>query len=212
MNTYFFEEEQKYDGSQLQSLFGYLHHKIPGNSIVSWVGECEIDFNHMVDGEDLLDESKIYSKKMLHFIIEIFNASLKEMVLYQRLLGEVVLRYIAELSNGEVLLRRKGDDLYLMNGKNSSQNLWDPNSVPEKNRDLKFNISIATVSPVSGLMHFGLNIISTDTPVLTYGLDLFSEKLKKPLSNKAFAEEVMIRFKKEFNEIEFATQKVKWVK
>ncbi len=54
----------------------------------------------MVDISDVLNNSPIYSKKMLHFIVEHFNIPLVEGVLRQRLLvniaREVILSYLPE--------------------------------------------------------------------------------------------------------------------
>ena len=70
MKSLFIKENFKYDGSQLRSLFAYLNYGLLGDSIVSWIGPCNVDFDHMVDGEDLLQKSEIRSDNMVHFIIE----------------------------------------------------------------------------------------------------------------------------------------------
>ena len=73
MRYKFIDSKDRYDGSQLRSLFGYLDHGILGDSIICWQGPCAIPFDKMVDGEDLLEKSKIEGSMMLHFIIEKFH-------------------------------------------------------------------------------------------------------------------------------------------
>ncbi len=179
------EQEITYDGSQLHSLYAYLNHKILGDSIVSWAGPCRVDFEHMVDGEDLLSESAIEGSRMLHFIVEKFEVSLFSAVALQRLMASICQDLIYELSQTHLL--RSGDDLYL-DGK-------------------KLSISIATQSPVSSLVHFAVNLSNEGTPVPTLCLgDLGID------SEADFASTLMERFASEVDSITQATQKVKWVK
>ena len=84
MKSLWLDQEFKYDGTQLHSLFGYLGHRVLGDSIISWVGPCEVSFEHMVDGEDLLAQSRICGSQMLHFIFEIFDQTLISGVFIQR--------------------------------------------------------------------------------------------------------------------------------
>jgi hypothetical protein len=188
LKSQFLESQFRYDGTQLVSLWNYLQHKILGDSIVSWIGPCQISFEHMVDGEDLLAESAIAGDKMLHFIVEKFDCSLFAAVGLQRLLTSLALDTLRSVGKTEEVhnLTRDGDDIYL-GGK-------------------KLSISIATQSPVSSLIHFAVNIINSGTPVPTLCL----EDLK--VEPKTFATEVMSRFCKEVEGITMATQKVRWVK
>ena len=206
MKTKFLNQTLKYDGSQLRSLFAYLDHEVMGDSIVSWEGPCDVSLDHMVDGEDFKAGAKIYSESMLHFIIEIFGAPLKEMTLVQRLFSEIVARTIYEYSKGQVYLHRQGDDLYCLDGENSEFRL------ARKNFDEKFNVSVATVSPTSGLIHFGLNIDSQGTPVKTYSLQKLISECEIQLTPKSLAFRLMEKFKEEYNHTQRAICKVKWVK
>ena len=187
MKYKFIDKEFTYDGSQLRSLFAYLNYGVMGDSIVSWVGPCQIPEEKIVDGEDLLAGEKIEGSLMLHFIIEYFPAHLSLGVSLQRLLASLAKDYISqklELSSSEIT--RQGDDLFF------------------KNR--KLSISIATNSPVSTLIHFALNVSNHGTPVSTSSL----EDLK--LDPKAFADDIGLHFSSEFADIVMATKKVKWVK
>jgi hypothetical protein len=187
MKTLWIDKEFAYDGSQLKSLFAYLNFSLLGDSIISWQGPCDIPFEHMVDGEDVLAQSEIRSAKMLHFIVEKFETSLFSAVLMQRMLAALCLERLRELlpKMGSEL-RREGDDIY-----------W---------QDHKLSISIATVSPVSALVHFAVNTSNENTPVKTCALSDFN------LDVKDFAEKLMKLFETEINSSLIATQKVHWVK
>jgi hypothetical protein len=186
MQSLFIKEKNTYDGSQLKSLFAYLTYGILGNSIVSWVGPCKISFEHMVDGEDLLSQSPIEGAEMLHFIIEIFDRDLFSGVALQRLFSSMIrdhLQIAARSTLGTAILERDGDDIF-----------WD---------DRKLNISVATKSPISTLIHLAINCTNRGTPVATCSL----EDMK--LSPEQVAQDVMTLFQREFEAILKATQKVR---
>lgn len=192
MKTKFIEKEFPYDGTQLRSLYGYLDHGLLGDSIVAWVGPCNIDFSHMVDGEDLLAKAEIRGARMVHFIVEKFHSTLPEMVALQRLLAAIVKDVIVTRENGlpRFPIRREGDDIYLM--------------LP--NGEGKLSISIATMSPSSGLVHFAVNVTNEGTPVKTASL----EDIR--FAAREFAELVIGAFARECESIREATMKVKWVR
>lgn len=183
MKFKFSDEQENYDGSQLVSLRNYLKFGMLGDSILAWIGACDVSVEHMVDGEDLLAKAEIRGSKMLHFIIEKFDCDLLGAVALQRLFASVVKDEIAVTGT---VLRRAGDDLYL--------------------DDRKLSISIATVSPANALIHFAVNISNAGTPVKTLSL----EDLK--IEPKAFALRVMEKFSLEISAIIEATQKVRWVR
>lgn len=183
MKFLWIEEQIDYDGSQLRSLFAYLNFKVLGNSIVAFRGGCEVDASHMVDGEDLLDGASICGSDMLHFIIEVFDQKLITGVFIQRLFAGIVQNRILDKSNGTIRLNRKGDDLYYGNK--------------------KLSISIASQSPQSVLVHFGINISNEGTPVETCSLSDFA------IQPAEFAKELIYEFSEEFKDIEVATWKVK---
>lgn len=187
MKTKLIEKEFNYDGSQLHSLFSYLEHGLQGDSIVAWIGPCSIPFEHMVDGEDVVAKNAIRGGRMLHFISEIFHENLFGAVALQRLFASICLDLLRELVPSQVArMRRDGDDLFIGDG--------------------KLSISIATVSPVSALLHFALNITNENTPVKTAALGDLG------VDPKAFALEAMKRFEREVLGVQEATVKVRWVK
>lgn len=182
MKTLFIKNHFKYTGEQLQPLYAYLNYKILGDSIVSWVGSCDIPFEHMVDGEDLLDQSPIRGDLMLHFIIEMFDQSLYAGVTTQRLFASLAKDLIEEL-NKNIRINRKGDDLFLNEG--------------------KLSISIATRFTQSAMIHFAINVTNEGTPVKTASFaDL-------GISPEVFSLEMMKRFSFEVEDMKMATYKVK---
>ncbi|MBI3857328.1 MAG: DUF366 family protein [Planctomycetes bacterium] len=132
MKTHLAPGRLDYDGTQIHSLWAYRTFGVQGDSIVAFQGGCDIPFANMVDLEDVIAKSRIASPLMLHFIAEHFDQDLEKTVLRQRLLAAIV----RDELGGEV--RRQGDDLFLGTG--------------------KLSISIATLTPVSSKIHFGINI------------------------------------------------------
>ncbi len=186
MKSRFIDTLEVYDGSQLVSLRNYLKYQMLGDSVVSWVGPCDVKTEHMIDGEDLLAGAEIRGEQMLHFIAELFDSSLFAAVGVQRLLASIV-KDVLQLTSKEdavvSLLRRDGDDIY--------------------SGDKKLSISIATQSPNSSLIHFAVNVVNRGTPVPTISLQEFG------LDAKTFAHEVMRRFCGEIESMREATKKVK---
>lgn len=184
MKIKFIEEEIKYIGSQLVPHWIYKNFKIQGNSIVAFIGECEVKLSEMVDIEDVINNEPIYSKSMLSFITEQFGIDLVEGVFRQRLLICIIKELLEEKG---IFVVRNGDDL-IIDGR-------------------KLSVSIATKSITSVLIHTGLNIISDGAPVAASGLT--SELGIKDV--KEFAIEVMKRYSEEIDDIVLASTKVRGV-
>jgi uncharacterized protein len=190
MKTHWFENRIDYDGSQLRSLFTYVTAGILGDSIVAWRGACNIPLDKMVDGEDFRAQEKICGSDMIHFIVEKFPGHLGYAVSLQRLLASIVKDFLEQKSpsfRGQLI--REGDDIYI-----------------EGSPRRKLSISIATVSPVSLLIHFAVNVSNKGTPVPTCSLEDLG------VDPNDFARSVLERFSNEANGIEQATQKVFSVK
>jgi hypothetical protein len=188
MKTKFIKKYFAYTGDQLRSHFAYENYGVLGNSIVAWIGPCDIPFEHMVDLEDVLAKSPIRGALMLHFIVEVFNQSLFSAVSLQRLLASIVKDEIESRLNSKriIQLRRDGDDVF-----------WD---------DKKITISIASISAVSTQIHFAVNVNNKDTPVKTAALDDFK------INVNDFGKAMLEKFSEEFDSIEIATQKVRPLK
>lgn len=179
----FIPKEIKYTGKELQSHFAYDNFGLLGDSIVAFLGECDISKDNMVDLEDVKNNSKIYSKKMLHFIIEHFDCNLENIILKQRIFASIVKDEISKIIKKNLI--RIGDDIF--DGKK------------------KLSISIATVSSVSGMIHFGINVISKGTPVPAIGLADYE------INTKKFAGVIMYRYIEEIESINKVKCKVKWI-
>ena len=163
-------DEIEYTGEQLRSLWAYDSFDLLGDSIVSFVGPCDVQPEHMKDMEDLKASARIYSERMLHFIVEHFDCDLDCAVLRQRLLMALMAEALNRRIN-EPKIRRAGDDLY--DGEN------------------KVTVSIASVSPVSALIHAGINISSRNTPVPARGLEDYG------IDAREFAEEILAAYAEE---------------
>lgn len=184
MHKKFIEEETKYSGLELAPHWIYKNHKLQGDAIVAFVGECEVKLTEMVDIEDVINDEPIYSKSMLSFIIEHFNIGLVEGVVRQRLLISIIKEVIETYIEGKnIELKRKGDDLFLA-GK-------------------KLSVSIATKSLTSVLMHIGINVDPTGAPIAAIGLNYLNIT-----DIKEFAQKVMTKYSDEIDDIILASTKV----
>ena len=184
MQSLFIDKKFTYDGSQLRPLFAYENYKILGDSIISWIGPCNITLDHMVDLEDKIENAKICGDEMLHFIIEIFDLDLTAAVSLQRLFASISKDFIQAEVQPSFDLIREGDDIYLKAGRK------------------KLSISIASRSAVSSQIHFAMNIVNEGTPVATTCLNDLG------LEAKSTSEKLMTLFVKEYVSIVTATKKV----
>lgn len=143
------EQPIDYDGSQLVPHWIFKNFNLMGDALVAFVGACDVRLEKMVDLVDVRDQKPIFSEKMLHFIGEFFGPSLNETILLQRLFVSLVQQELIFRAKPTMIIR-SGNDLY--------------------DGDAKLSVSIATASPVSTLIHYGINISSHGTPVKTRGL------------------------------------------
>ena len=183
MHTYLHPDPLAYTGPQLSSHFIYRTFGLRGDTIAAFAGPCQVATPEMVDLEDVHAGLHIYSEHMLHFLVEHFEAPLRMMVLRQRLLTTQMQQILQQ--HGVTHLRRSGDDLY--------------------DQEAKLSVSIATVSPVSGLIHFGINISSHNTPIPTRGLSDYG------IDWHIFAAQVLETYAQEEHAIGQAVAKVRWV-
>lgn len=150
MHIHFAQDEIPYTGSELSNHWIYRNFGILGDAVVAFAGPCQVNLADMVDLEDVLNDDYIYSKRMLHFIIEVFGMSLNTGVVLQRLFSSILQDRINQYLGG-LVIRRRGDDLFYQDTR-------------------KLSVSICTVSPTSILIHTGLNIDATGAPVDAAGL------------------------------------------
>jgi hypothetical protein len=178
------EQTMEYDGTQLSSLWAYKQFRLQGDSIIAFRGPCNVRLAEMVDQEDVLDQASIYSEDMVHFIVEHFDMDLEKTIIRQRLLMASV-REVLQSMGVTTDLYRDGDDLYL--------------------GERKASVSIATLSPVSSVIHAGINVSSKNTPVPTIGLADLS------VDPAEFAQRVTERYQDEVVSIRMARCKVRGV-
>lgn len=193
MKIFFHPERLTYDGTQLRSHFAFRNFGLSGDTIVSFIGPCEVRGDHLVDLEDARAGLFIWSEEMLHFIVEHFEGNLALAVARQRLLTALIIDELGETladrhslaSNPATRLVRRGNDIY--------------------DEGCKLSVSIATRSPVSCLIHTGINVSSKGTPVPTKGL------VDYDLNPRAVATGVMNRYAAEIASMRHARTKVRGV-
>jgi len=173
-----------YNGEQLRSHFAYKSFSISGDCIIGFIGACDVNKN-MVDIEDSKARKYIKSDDMVHFIVEHFGIDLERAILRQIILISIIKECIDDYC-GRLILKRSGNDLYF--------------------GDKKLSVSIATSSPVSCLIHVGINILESGAPIPIVGLKRFKINAKK------FANKVMKKYLSEMDHIAFARCKVEAVK
>ncbi len=187
MQYKFIDKEIIYTGKELVPHWIYKNYNIQGDAVIGFIGECDVKTTEMVDIEDVLSDSPIYSKKMLHFIVEHFNIGLIEGILRQRLLIAIAHNILLENGISPTVLCRKGDDLFY----NSN----------------KLSVSIAAKSINSVLIHFGMNINSENAPVKAAGL-----QSEMRLNNiREIADKIMEKYSNEHEQVIIASTKVKGI-
>lgn len=138
MRVIFPEERINYTGEELASLWAYHRFQEQEDSIVAFRGACDVEPEYMIDQEDRVRGERIHSPDMLHFIVEHFDStSLRLIYARQRLLAAIACGELARLG---FEVSRQGDDLFYAGE--------------------KLSVSIASVSPVSAKIHFGINVKS----------------------------------------------------
>lgn len=171
-----------YDGSQLSSRWVLKETGLNGDAAAAFIGPADVSGDALVDLEDRQRGDFIKSASMLHFIAEFFGPGLDTAVAYQRLLIAIIKDVLEELSGTR--LTRSGDDLYDAAGR-------------------KLSVSIATSSPVSVLIHTGVNIDPAGSPVAAVGL------LDLGIDQEAAGQAILDAFKDEIDGMRAARLKVR---
>lgn len=141
-------EDMVYDGSQLRSHFAFDTFGIQGDSLVWFLGGMDIPPENIVDLADLRAGETIRGSRLLHVIVEHFAIGLETAVLRQRLLVRLAADIVRPAAPD---LRVDGDDIYC--------------GGPTGGGEGKLSVSIAAPSPVSCLIHLGLNVSTAGVPV-----------------------------------------------
>jgi hypothetical protein len=182
MKTRLIEARVDYTGRELRSGWIAERAALEGDAIVAFRGSCMVTGKDLVDLEDFELGNVVAGEDMLHFIAEIVGLGLVGVTYAQRVLCSIA-QGILNSGVGRPAVERRGDDLFLGSG--------------------KLSVSVATVSPVSGLIHLGLNITTAGVPVEAACLaDL-------GLDHKWVAGEVLRQFADEVDSVVSASRKVR---
>ncbi len=175
-----------YLGPELRPHFILSQFGLRGSAMVAFQGPCKVETAEMVDWEDRLEKDRIESALMLHFMGEFFGMSLREGVFFQRLfIAKLYENLLVKTQVSKSDFRRSGDDLYF--------------------KERKLSVSIVTASPVSVVLHTGLNLDPRGAPVAAVGLGelgLTSDPL-------VWANEFLLSVQEEWESIEWACTKVR---
>ena len=154
-----------------------------GDAVVAFVGPCRVEVADLVDQEDARQGRFIASPCMLHFLVEHFGLDLREAVWRQRMLCRLAADLLREIGATEVTVQ--GDDVFVVGR--------------------KATVSIATRSPVSSVIHLGVNVHTEGAPVPAWGL------AEADIEPEPFARTVMERYQAELADVQRATTKVRAV-
>jgi hypothetical protein len=185
LGTALLEERIDYTGLELRSHFIRERAGIETDGLIAFMGGCRVEGDALVDLEDSEAGDFIAAERMLHFIGEHFVVGPREGNLRLRLLVAIVRELIEESAAGTEIERR-GDDLYT--------------------RGRKLTVAISTVSPVSSLMHLGVNIDPAGAPVAAVGLEELG------IDPVELARAALERYGEECRSIELALRKVRGVR
>ena len=183
VETKFIESHIDYTGEELRSHFVRDISGIELDGVVSFIGGCNVSGSSLVDMEDFEKGDYIKAEKMLHFIGEHFSVPLREGNYRLRLFASIVCDRVGEMCGCRV--KRIGDDLFV--------------------GERKLSVAICTVSPVSVLFHFGINIDPSGAPVDAVGLHELG------ISPRSLAESVLDAYSTECRDVEYAIRKVRGV-
>lgn len=154
--TKILEKEITYFGAELRPHWVAEQTKNFGSALVAFRGGADVRTDALVDIEDREANTFIKAKSMVHFLGEFFEGDLNWAVAQQRLLTVIIQEALVDAKLGGTF-RRDGDDLYW---RQSDDSKWR-----------KLSVSIVTGSPVSSLLHFGINLDPAGAPVDAVGLD-----------------------------------------
>jgi hypothetical protein len=147
IKTHFDRTERPY--TKLYGHFALNEFGIAGDAVVAFVGPCDVRGDDLVDLADKRAGATIVAARMLHFVVEHFGLALAEAVWRQRVFAAIVMEELLKRAP-QAPLRREGDDIYVSDG--------------------KLTVSIATSSPTSAVVHFGVNVDGTGAPVEVFDL------------------------------------------
>jgi uncharacterized protein len=182
LQTHWCDELIAYDGSQLRAHWLLDRFALVGDALVAFRGPCQVACDEVADLEDL-DGPGIAADDMVHFVWESFATTDLLLAVHRQRLFAAQVREVLQQHGMGSELSRTGDDLYVGGG--------------------KLSISIATVSPVSALIHFAVNVQASGAPVAIACLQELG------IDPRAFAHAVLTRVATEQGSIAAARAKVR---
>lgn len=184
INTLSYPETLSYNGPELRPHFILQKFSLRGSALVAFVGPCSVKTEHLVDWEDRLESETIEAAAMVHFLGEFFGLTLREGVLFQRLLIAKACEVLCEMG---IRAERRGNDIFCLGR--------------------KLSVSIVTASPVSVLFHFGVNIDPRGAPVAAVGLTELG--ISTEVGVKDWANRILEAANKEWAQVLWACAKVR---
>jgi hypothetical protein len=184
VKTLFHSEPMAYDGSAIHAHWARRTFGIEGDCAVAFLGPCDVRPEEVVDMEEVVSGEPIRSREMVHVIVEHFGPDLENAVLRARLLAALAFERIREAFGPH--LERRGDDLWA--------------------GERKLSVCVATVTPVSVKIHFGVNVTGKGAPVKAAGLE------DAACDARAFAEGLLADYRLADEEIQRARAKVRGVR
>ncbi|MEO0096600.1 MAG: DUF366 family protein [candidate division WOR-3 bacterium] len=183
MKTRFIKEELTFTGEQLRSLFAYDTYNILGDSLIAFIGACDISLKEAVDLESQKVRRYSYVPKMLHFLAEHFEMDVEKAILRSYLLLDIVKDILNE-KLGTLQIKRVGNELY--------------------DGESRVAISMAASSPISSLVYVGINVVPpTETPAK--GLEDYQIDIME------FGNLVLERYAKDSERINQMRYRTRWV-
>lgn len=176
----FRDERLDYTGRELRPHFLLERFGMRGNAIAAFVGACRVETADLVDWEDRLAADHIQAREMVHFIGEFFGLGLDTGIFLQRLMVASVVDSLRERGLQAV---RSGDDVFV-GGR-------------------KLSVSIVTATPVSQLLHLGINVDPEGAPVAAVGLRELG------VEPAAWSKALLAAFAEELQSIAWAGAKVR---
>lgn len=149
MKSLYVREKMEFTGEQLEPHWTYKNFDILGDSILAFVGPCEVEQKYLIGVDHFKKKTQIKSEMMLHFLVEHFDQDLEKAILRQKLLMCILKDKLNHRLGGDVF-QRWGNDIF--------------------EQDFKLTVSTVTRTPVSTKIHLGINISSKDVPVKAKGL------------------------------------------
>lgn len=179
------DREITYNGPELRPHWVLEQTGQYGSLLAAFLGPCDVRTAELVDWEDKLANDSIKARRMLHVVGELFGTTLETGIHCQRLFmvwAEKLLRLEG------VDVERRGDDLFVS--------------------ERKLSVSIATASPVSVLIHWGLNVDAAGAPPTVRAIGL-SDLGWDDARVLAFAKNLLTQYIGELEDIRVAQCKVR---